>query len=99
LSGREVSKATVPLQPQTYPASVVVVKRKYSTLSRHNAYKKRWFECSFGLTKAVVKYIGVCRPNITVHRNAKHITAPYISTAMEEKVHNTGRYNKSETVP
>jgi hypothetical protein len=60
LLGRELKKGFVPLQPQPDPASIVVVKRKYSTLSRHNAYKKRitWFECSLGLTNAVVEYIG-----------------------------------------
>jgi hypothetical protein len=67
LLGRELKKGFVPLQPQPDPASIVVVKRKYSTLSRHNAYKKRitWFECSLGLTNAVVEYIGDYRTNST----------------------------------
>ena len=99
LLGRELKKGFVPLQPD--PASIVVVKRKYSTLSRHNAYKKRitWFECSLGLTNAVVEYIGDYRTNSTVHDNAKRITAPYIRVNMEQKSHNTGRYKTSETVP
>ena len=87
LLGRELKKGFVPLQPQPDPASIVVVKRKYSTLSRHNAYKKRitWFECSLGLTNAVVEYIGDYRTNSTVHGNAKRITAPYIRVNMEQK--------------
>jgi hypothetical protein len=87
LFGRELKKGFVPLQPQPDPASIVVVKRKYSTLSRHNAYKKRitWFECSLGLTNAVVEYIGDYRTNSTVHGNAKRITAPYIRVNMEQK--------------
>jgi hypothetical protein len=36
LLGRELKKGFVPLQPQPAPASIVVVKQKYSTLSRHN---------------------------------------------------------------
>jgi hypothetical protein len=56
-------------------------------LSRHNAYKKRitWFECSLGLTNAVVEYIGDYRTNSTVHDNAKRITAPYIRVNMKQK--------------
>jgi hypothetical protein len=34
LLGRELKKGFVPLQPQPDPASIVVVKRKYSTSSR-----------------------------------------------------------------
>jgi hypothetical protein len=87
LFGRELKKGFVPLQPQPDPASIVVVKRKYSTFCRHNAYKKRitWFECSLGLTNAVVEYIGDYRTNSTVHGNAKRITAPYIRVNMEHK--------------
>ena len=81
-----LKKGFVPLQPQPDPASIVV-KRNYSTLSRHNAYKKRitWFECSLGLTNVVVEYIGDYRTHSTVHGNAKHTTAPYIRVNMEQK--------------
>ena len=88
LFGRELKKGGfVPLHPQPDPASIVVVKRKYSTLSRHNACKKRitWFESSLGLTNAVVEYIGDYRTHSTVHGNAKRITAPYIRVNMEQK--------------
>ena len=72
---KEVKQSFIPLDPPPEPSSVVVVKRKYSSLARNLNYKKRvtWFDMSPELSVAVVEYIGSYPTNINVHGNAKHI--------------------------
>ena len=80
-------KIFISLDPPPEPSSVVVVKRKYSSLARDLIYQKRvtWFEMSPELPVAVVEYIGSYPTNTNVHGNAKHISAPYRRTTTQQK--------------
>jgi hypothetical protein len=80
-------KNFISLDPPPEPSSVVVVKRKYSSLARDLIYQKRvtWFEMSPELPVAVVEYIGSYPTNTNVHGNAKHISAPYRRTTTQQK--------------
>ena len=82
-----VKKSFISLDPPPEPSSVVVVKRKYSSLARDLNYKKRvaWFDMSPELPVAVVEYIGSYPTNTNVHGNAKHISAPYRRTTTQQK--------------
>ena len=83
-----VKKSFISLDPPPEPSSVVVVKRKYSSLARDLKYKKRvtWFDISPELPVAVVEYIGSYPTNTNVHGNAKHISAPYRRTTSQQKI-------------
>ena len=82
-----VKKSFISLDPPPEASSVVVVKRKYSSLARDLNYKKRvtWFDMSLELPVAVVEYIGSYLTNTNVHGNAKHISAPYRRTTTQQK--------------
>jgi hypothetical protein len=82
-----VKKSFISLDTPPEPSSVVVVKRKYSSLARDLNYKKRvtWFDLSPELPVAVVEYIGSYPTNTNVHGNAKHISAPYRRTTTQQK--------------
>ena len=95
LYGKRVKKNFIPFDPQPDPSTLVVCWRKYSTLARCPAYKKRvtWFDCEPVLSTAIVENIGEYQPNV-IHGNAKQTTVPYRSkTSHQNQVIRQGLQN------
>jgi hypothetical protein len=95
LYGKRVKKNFIPFDPQPDPSTLVVCWRKYSTLARCPAYKKRvtWFDCEPVLSTAIVEYIGEYQPNV-IHGNAKQTTVPYRSkTSHQNQIIRQGLQN------
>jgi hypothetical protein len=90
-----LKKNFIPFDPQPDPSTLVVCWRKYSTLARCPAYKKRvtWFDCEPVLSTAIVEYIGEYQPNV-IHGNAKQTTVPYRSkTSHQNQIIRQGLQN------
>ena len=99
LYGKRVKKNFIPFDPQPDPSTLVVCWRKYSTLARCPAYKKRvtWFDCEPVLSTAIVEYIGEYQPNV-IHGNAKQTTVPYRSkTSHQNRIIRQGLQNAKQS--